>query len=256
MNQAEIRFMESAEGNRLAYQFLPGREPTVIFLGGYRSEMMGSKGNWLADHCRDRGRAFLRLDYSGHGLSGGDFIDGTIGQWSRDALMVIDTVIDGPCVLVGSSMGGWIMLLVARALGNRVRGLIGVAAAPDFTRDLMWAGFDDGQRAALGRGETVYLESQYDESSTPVTMGFIEEGLRHLQLQDTIAVECPVHLLHGRKDPDVPWQRAESIMERVQGSDVIITYFKDGDHRLSAPQYLAYLSMALESMLERLPVGT
>jgi pimeloyl-ACP methyl ester carboxylesterase len=247
----EIQHLNSSSGVRLAYQHIQGREPTVVFLGGYNSEMAGTKGNWLAEHCRASGRAYLRLDYSGHGVSEGEFADGTIGSWTRDALDVIDHCLAGPCVLVGSSMGGWIMLLVARTLRERVRGLVGIAAAPDFTRDLMWNAFDDATRGKLNREGIIFLESDYDDSLTPVRREFIEDGARHLLLDEPIPITCPVHLLHGRKDPDVPWSTAERLMEQLEGSDVTISYFKDGDHRLSDETYLKFLSRALDQLLDR-----
>jgi len=249
MTDPDVRYLDGPRGTRLAFEHIPGSSPTVVFLGGYRSEMSGTKGNHLAAHCRARGRAFLRLDYSGHGLSGGEFVDGTIGCWRDDALAVIGHAVEGEMVLIGSSMGGWIMLLVARAMGARVKGMIGIAAAPDFTRDLMWNAFDEAMRQRLERDGVVHLESGYDEEPTPVTRAFIEDGERHLQLDDKIPLDCPAHLLHGRKDPDVPWRTAERIMERLEGNNVAISYFKDGDHRLSEPRYLGFLSAALERML-------
>lgn len=249
MTDPDVRYLDGPRDARLAFEHIPGSGPTVVFLGGYRSEMSGTKGNHLAAHCRELGRAFLRLDYSGHGLSGGEFVDGTIGGWRDDALAVIGHAVEGDMVLVGSSMGGWIMLLVARALGARVKGMIGIAAAPDFTRDLMWNAFDESMRQRLESDGVVLVSSEYDEEPTPVTRAFIEDGKRHLQLDDKIPLDCPVHLLHGRKDPDVPWRTAENIMERLEGNNVTISYFKDGDHRLSEPRYLDFLSGALERML-------
>ncbi|KAA3626451.1 MAG: alpha/beta hydrolase [Proteobacteria bacterium] len=221
-----------------------------MFLGGYHSEMTGTKGEWLADYCRRTGRAYLRLDYSGHGLSGGDFADGTIGGWCRDALTVMERRVSGPCILVGSSMGGWIMLLVARELGDRVRGMVGIAAAPDFTRDLMWNAFDSSTRQRLETEGIVYLESDYDDTKIPVRREFIEDGNRHLLLDAPIPIRCPVHLLHGRKDPDVPWQTAERLMEGLESEAVTVSYFKDGDHRLSEPRYLEFLGRALDAMVD------
>lgn len=252
MHEPRFSFLANDIGTPLAYDYAPGAQPAVVFLGGYRSEMTGTKGEFLAAWCRERGQAFLRLDYSGHGLSGGEFVDGTIGRWRDDALAVIEHCLPGPCVLVGSSMGGWIMLLVARALGARVRGLVGIAAAPDFTRDLMWDAFDAATREALNSDGIVYLPSEYDEAGLPVRKTFIDDGDRHRQLVDDIPLTCPVYLLQGRRDADVPWTTAERLAERLAGDDVTVTYFKDGDHRLSSPPQLDYLAATVAHLLGRL----
>ncbi len=251
MNDLSIRYVTAADGTSIAYEHLAGEAPTVVFLGGYNSEMAGTKGSFLSEWCRRKGRAFLRFDYAGHGLSGGAFVDGTIGRWRDDALLVIDHCVTGPVVLVGSSMGGWIMLLVARALGERVAGMVGVAAAPDFTRDLMWEAFDEDTRRRLREEGMIRLPSEYDDWEVPVRMAFIEDGLDHIQLDSPIPLRCPVHLLHGRRDPDVPWRTAEKLSEQLESSDVTISYFKDGDHRLSEPVYLQHLANALDLILHR-----
>lgn len=250
MSEVNVRYLEAADGTSIAYEHLPGTAPAVVFLGGYKSEMTGTKGTYLAEWCRERGRRFLRLDYAGHGLSGGEFADGTIGRWRDDALAVITHCVDSPCVLVGSSMGGWIMLLVARALGDRVEGMVGIAAAPDFTRDLMWKGFDDDTRRRLEDEGVVHITSGYDDWEIPVRREFIEDGLRHIQLDAPIPIRCPVRLLHGRRDPDVPWQTSERLMDRLESDDVIVSYFKAGDHRLSSPEHLACLGDTLARLLD------
>ncbi|GJL80891.1 MAG: alpha/beta hydrolase [marine bacterium B5-7] len=248
---SDIHTIESTKGNALAYEYLDGTLPAVVFLGGYRSEMSGTKGLWLRSWCEQHGQAYLRLDYSGHGLSGGQFEDGTIGRWSVDALEVIEHCVKGPMVLVGSSMGGWIMLLVARHLTQRVKAMIGIAAAPDFTRDLMWKAMDDATRKELQTRGVIYIDSEYDESPTPITLKLIQEGEEHLLLDEKIHLNCPVHLLQGKLDNDVPWQTAERLMNQLETTDVTISYFKDGDHRLSSPQHLEYLTTILGLLLAR-----
>ncbi len=254
MNESEINtdYLETCDGTRLAYEFSEGSSPTIVFLGGYHSEMSGTKGNWLAKHCARQGHSFLRLDYYGHGLSEGMFEDGTIGRWKSDAIAVIKHRVSGPMVLVGSSMGGWIMLLVARELGECVKGMVGIAAAPDFTRDLMWNVFSKNTRDKLEKEGIVHLGSEYDETSYPIRLQFIEEGSRHLLLDQPIAVNCPVRLLQGRRDPDVPWQTAERLMTQLESDDVHISYFKEGDHRLSEDKYLKHLSLIIEELLQQL----
>ncbi|MEJ0015635.1 MAG: alpha/beta hydrolase [Acetobacteraceae bacterium] len=237
------------DGTRLDGTRQDGRGPTVVFLPGFRSDMTGDKATSLAAFCAARGQAMLRFDYSGHGASGGRFEDGTIGRWADDALTVIDRLSEGKLVLVGSSMGGWIALLAARARPERVAALIGIAAAPDFTEALMWAAMDEGQRAVLMRDGVWPRPSQYGESY-PITRALIEDGRRHLLLDAPIALDCPVRLLHGQADPDVPWETSLRIAERLTGTDVQVTLVKDGDHRLSRPQDLALLHRTLAPLLQ------
>ena len=236
--------LDRGDGRMLAYAFTPGRAggrgPVTVFLPGFRSDMDGSKALALESACVARGWACLRLDYSGHGASEGAFTDGTIGEWTRDALAVIDGVTEGPLLLVGSSMGGWIALLVALARAERVAGLIGIAAAPDFTEALMWEPMMPAERKTLRRDGVLLVPSQYGEP-TPVTLKLIEEGRDHLVMGGPVAVRCPVRLLHGQRDPDVPWETALRIAERVDSGDVEVVLVKDGDHRLSREGDLALL---------------
>ena len=224
----------------LAYEHTPGAAPTTVFLPGFRSDMAGGKALAVESWCRARGAACLRLDYSGHGASGGVFTDGTIGQWTADALRVIDVVTQGPLLLVGSSMGGWIALLVALARPERVAAVLGIAAAPDFTEALMWDAMMPAERATLERDGVLMTPSAYGEP-TPVTLKLIEEGRRHLLLHGPVPIRCPVRLLQGQRDPDVPWETALQIAERVEAADVQVTLIKDGDHRLSRGEDLAVL---------------
>ena len=240
--------LQRARREAIAYRRVEGAEPGVMFLGGFMSDMTGTKATALEAHCRSAGRAFVRFDYSGHGESGGAFRDGSIGAWRDDALAVLDEVARGPQVLVGSSMGGWIMLLVALARPERVSALVGVAAAPDFTEDLIWSTLDDVARRQLtGTGEIV-MPCDYGEEPYPITMGLIEEGRSHLLLRAPIALHCPIHLLQGMRDEDVPWRTALRIAERVESESVTVELVKDGDHRLSREQDLARLCRAVDAM--------
>jgi pimeloyl-ACP methyl ester carboxylesterase len=240
--------LDRGDGVALAWAKLEGRGPTVVFLPGYRSDMTGDKATALAAHCAAKGQALLRLDYAGHGASGGRFADGTIGRWAADALAVIAARTEGPLVLVGSSMGGWIALLAARTLGPRLAGLIGIAAAPDFTETLMWEAMTFAERTRLMDEGAIQVPSQYGEPY-PITRALIEDGRRQLVLDRPIELACKVRLLHGQRDPDVPWEMALRIAERITGDDVRTTLVKDGDHRLSRPADLALLLATLGEIL-------
>jgi pimeloyl-ACP methyl ester carboxylesterase len=239
-------------GQRIAYRRRKGNGPGIVFLPGFRSDMGGTKAVALDDFCRDRNQAYLRFDYGGHGESSGAFTDGTIGAWAADAVAALDSLTDGPQILVGSSMGGWIMLLAACARPERVAGLVGIAAAPDFTEDLMWSVAADEQKRALETDGIWYEPSQYDEEPTPITMKLIEEGRNNLLLRAAIPLTCPVRLIHGMEDPDVPWRTSLRIAERLDSTDVEITLVKGGDHRLSEPVDLARLTAVLDRLLDQL----
>jgi pimeloyl-ACP methyl ester carboxylesterase len=238
--------LDRGEGIELSWTSLPGKTPTIVFLPGFKSDMNGSKALDLAEFCTGRGQAMLRLDYSGHGESGGRFEDGTIGRWTQDALEVIDQSV-GDLILVGSSMGGWIALLVALARPKRVAGLVGIAAAPDFTERLMWQAMTPAERATLQRDGVLQVPSQYGDAY-PVTLRLIEEGREHLLLGAPIELSCPVRLLHGQQDPDVPWELALTTAAAITGADVQVTLVKDGDHRLSRPEDLALLRRILSPL--------
>lgn len=256
-----ISLLRRADGGTIAYRATDGKSPGVVFLGGFMSDMTGTKASALEAHCRRAGRGFVRFDYFGHGASDGAFRDGTIGGWRDDALAVIDAARAGPLILVGSSMGGWLMLLAALARPERVAGLVGIAAAPDFTEDLMWDEFDGETRAALARDGVVARPSGHGEppgfssplpggrpGGEPVTMRLIEEARRHLLLRGPVPVACPVHLLHGMADEEVPWRTAPRIAEAVASADVTVELIKDGDHRLSRTRDIARLCAVVEAM--------
>ena len=233
--------IDNGAGVELAWQRLGGRSPTLVFLPGYLSDMGGDKAGMLAAQCERAGQAVLLFDYSGHGQSGGAFEDGTVGRWTADALAVIDALTKGPLLLVGSSMGGWIGLLVALARPERMAGLVGVAAAPDFTEALMWGSMTFEERRALMDHGRLDIPSEHGPPM-PVTRALIEDGRMRLLLGGPIAVTCPVRLLHGQADTDVPWEMALRLVKRLAGTDVQLTLVKDGEHRMSRPQDLALLS--------------
>jgi pimeloyl-ACP methyl ester carboxylesterase len=234
--------------DRLAWARLPGKGPGVVFLPGFRSDMQGSKAIFLRDHCAARGQAFLRLDYSGHGESDGRFEDGTIGQWAADALALFDALTEGPQILVGSSMGGWIALLIARQRAARLAGLVGIAPAPDFTEALLWPALPPEARQALIRDGIIHLPSEYGEP-TPITRALVEDGRRQSVLSEPIDLPCPVRILQGMADPDVPWRHAIRILDTLAQGDARVTLIKDGDHRLSRPEDLRLLAETLDSLL-------
>ncbi|WP_370655664.1 alpha/beta hydrolase [Paracraurococcus lichenis] len=239
--------LDRGDGVELAWRRRAGRGPGVVFLGGFNSDMTGSKAEDLSAFCAARGQAFLRFDYSGHGASGGRFVEGTIGRWAADAEAVLDALAAGPQVLVGSSMGGWIALLLALRRPERLAGLIGIAAAPDFTAR-MEEGLTPEARAALERDGVWHRPSAYGEPY-PIARALIEEGRNHLLLHRPLPLVAPVRLLHGQQDPDVPWDLSLRIAAAVTGEDVQVTLIKDGDHRLSRPQDLALLRRTLAALL-------
>jgi hypothetical protein len=239
--------LDRGDGIHLAWRRHPGRSPGVVFLGGFNSDMTGTKAGDLADFCLATGHAFLRFDYSGHGASEGRFQDGTIGGWTADAAVVLDRLTDGPQVLVGSSMGGWIALLLALRRRQRVRALVGIAAAPDFTRRLR-DGLTAEARAAIARDGVWRRPSAYGDPY-PITRSLLEEGEDHLLLHAPIPLGIPVRLLHGQRDPDVPWDLPLRLAAALEGEDVQVVLVKDGDHRLSRPQDLLLLRQILAPLL-------
>ena len=240
------------DGRRIAYHFTPVRSPGVMFLGGFMSDMTGTKAMALETLCRDQGQAFIRFDYTGHGESSGKFIDGTIGGWAQDALAVLDTVAKGPQILVGSSMGGWIMLLVARARPERIAGMVGIAAAPDFTEDLLGNWITADHRAALERDGICYLPNEKGEPAYPLTRALIEDGRNHLVLRGEIPLRCPVVLVQGMQDPEVPYETSIKLARRLAASDVTVMLVKNGDHRMSDPPFLEHVFAGLERVLSKI----
>ena len=244
--------LTAADGATIAYRRTEGRRPGVVFFTGYKSDMTGQKAVRLEDACRADGRAFVRFDYTGHGESSGDFVDGTIGRWRDDAVLVLDALTEGPQVLVGSSLGGWIALIAALVRPTRVAGLIGVAAAPDFTEDLIPPLLGPGERTVLEAGGIVEMRDCDGGEPTPVKKAFLDEGRDHLLLRGEIGIDAPMRLIHGMQDRDVPWRTALHLAERLRTPDVTVTLVKDGDHRLSRPQDLERLTDTLALLLRHI----
>ena len=240
--------LDRGDGVNLAWARVEGSGPAIVFLPGFKSDMTGDKATMLAACCAAHGRAMLRFDYAGHGSSGGRFEDGTIGSWLGDALAAIDRLIEGKLILVGSSMGGWIALLAALARPERVAALIGIAAATDFTETLMWEAMTFEERRTLERDGVLRVASEYGEPY-PVTRALIEEGRSHRLLGGPIPLACPVRLLHGQRDPDVPWELSLQTAAQITSEDVQVLLVKDGDHRLSRPSDLALLRRTLAGLL-------
>lgn len=245
----EPQFLSVSDSIRLAYHRTEGASPGIVFCSGFKSDMTGAKALAVEEWARERGRACLRFDYTGHGVSSGRFEEGTIGQWAEDAITALDRLTEGPQILVGSSMGGWIILLAALARPERVRALVGLASAPDFTEDLMWEKMSPQQRQEVEEIGRFMVPNCYEEGDAyPITKALIEEGRRHLLLRASIALRCPVRLLHGLRDEDVPHMVSMRLMDQLESEDVTLTLIKDGDHRLSRPQDLARLTAALDGL--------
>jgi pimeloyl-ACP methyl ester carboxylesterase len=242
----EPRFHAMPDGRRIALRDTPASPahagaPTLVFLPGYMSDMSGSKATSLFAAAQDQGRACLLMDYSGCGLSSGAFADGTLSRWRDEVLALVAAYVTGPVVLAGSSMGGWLMLLVAEALGERLAGMVGIAPAPDFTR---W-GYTADQRAQLAAGETIFEPNPYGPEPTPTHPGFYADAERHLCLERGLALTCPVRLIHGQSDADVPWEISLRLAAALASDAVQVTLIKDGDHRLSRPQDIAVIAAAV-----------
>jgi pimeloyl-ACP methyl ester carboxylesterase len=251
LQDAPPQILMRPDGTRLAFRKRTGRGPTIVFLPGFKSDMGGTKAVALDRFAAGRGQAFLRFDYFGHGVSSGAFKDGTIGRWKDDAIAVITHATEGPLVLVGSSMGGWIMLLAALALAPRIKGLVGVAPAPDFTRRLMAEELNAAERATLARDGVLLRHSDYSPDPTPITARLIAEAEAHMLLGRPIELSCPVRLLHGTSDADVPWQTSIRILERITSKDATLTLVKDGDHRLSSEADLARLTRLVAEVADQ-----
>ena len=255
MNDNSLKFLEIGSGGerrRIAVRERSGAPPGLFWLSGYKSDMKGTKAAALADWAEQAGRAFIRFDYSGHGESGGEFADGTIGRWLADSLGVFDACCQGPQILIGSSMGGWLALLMVRALRARpqaapasVIGLVLVAPAVDFTEELMWKRFTPEIRKELEENGVWKRPSEYSSEPYLVTRQLIEEGRDHLLLGGMIETGCPVRILQGVEDPDVPWRHAVELVSRLASDDVVLTLVKDGDHRLSRPEDIERLIRAV-----------
>jgi pimeloyl-ACP methyl ester carboxylesterase len=248
------KFLEVGTGKaarRIAVRHNAGVPPGLFWLGGYRSDMKGTKAEALAQWGTAHGRAVTRFDYSGHGESGGDFLDGTIGMWTAEAIAVFDAFCRGPQIVIGSSMGGWLALLLTREIAARphaaaaIAGLVLIAPAVDFTEELMWKRFSSEIRREIEEKGVYARPSQYSAEPYLVTRGLIEDGRKHLLLEGMIETGCPVRILQGVQDPDVPWGHAVELTTRFARDDVVLTLVKDGDHRLSRPEDIERLLAAV-----------
>ncbi|WBU51976.1 alpha/beta fold hydrolase [Paracoccus sp. SCSIO 75233] len=241
-------YLEISQDRRIAYERQEGAGPGIVFLGGFKSDMRGSKAEYLAGWAAQAGRAFLRFDYTGHGESSGRFEDGAIGDWAGDAIAAIRALTDGPQILVGSSMGGWISLLVAREMPERVAGLVGIAAAPDFTENGFWAGFSEADRAVLMEEGRIELPSEYDDSPYVITRRLIEDGREHLVLDRPLPLPFPVRLLQGTADASVPVDWAMRLLDHADSPDLRLTLVKGADHRFSSPECLDLIAGAIDEV--------
>lgn len=242
---SDVRYHALPDGRRIAFRFTPGASPTLVFLPGYKSDMAGGKACAVFDRAVAEGRACLLFDYSGCGLSDGDFADGTLSRWREEVLSLVETHCTGRVVLIGSSMGGWLMLLCALKLGaDRLAGLIGIAPAPDFTG---W-GFAEDDKARLRAGEVLFADNPYGPEPTPTHPGFWIDGEANRLLGAEIAIDCPVRLLHGQQDTDVPWAISLALAESLRSDHVQVTLVKDGDHRLSRDTDIALLLRSIDDL--------
>lgn len=241
-------YITSSQGTKIAYHKISGKSPGIIFFGGFMSDMTGTKATYLEGVCQRLGQAYVRFDYSGHGASSGKFEEGSIGSWLEDALCVLDNLTEGPQIIVGSSMGGWLMMLAALKRPDRIKALVGIASAPDFVEDL--SHMQVVQQEALAKNGICYLPSHDGVTTYPITHHLITEGRTHSLLKAPIPIFCPVHLLHGLSDKDVPWQKSVKLAERLQSANVTVTLIKNGDHRLSERTHLALLEKSVYSLID------
>lgn len=244
-------FLSPGDGRRIAYHFLKGNAPGVIFMGGFKSDMMGSKALTLEEFCKSRGQQYIRFDYTGHGQSSGAFREGTIGSWRQDALDVVDQLGAKKNIFVGSSMGGWVMLLAALARPEKVCALLGIASAPDFTEHLIWQQMTPEQKKEMAERGEISLPSCYGEEPYPITRTLIEEGRKHLLLGKPLNIHVPVRLVHGMEDEDVPWHTSKALSDTLKSPDVQVQLIKGAGHRLSEPQELAIITRTLTELLNK-----
>ncbi|MEL6887283.1 MAG: alpha/beta hydrolase [Pseudomonadota bacterium] len=246
---SDPQYLDTAQGRRLAYHRSAGQGPCVVFLGGLKSDMEGTKAIHLEAWCRARGQAFLRFDYSGHGQSSGTFEEGCIGDWVQDTAAALDALTDGKLIVVGSSMGGWQSLLFARAHPDRMAGLVTIAAAPDFTEDSYWASFTDAQRAALERDGRVEMPSDYMEPYV-ITKRLIADGRDQLVLRTPLPLPFPVRCLQGTADTAVSTETALRLLDHADSTDMRLTLVKNADHRFSDGPCLGLIEAAILDVME------
>lgn len=245
-HMTQTEFWTAPNGSHLAYRLTKGSGPALVFLPGYMSDMEGGKATAIFDWAQATGRTCLLLDYTGCGQSSGDFADGTLSRWRKETRALIEAKLQGPVVLVGSSMGGWLMLLIGQDLGERLAGMLGIAAAPDFT---CW-GYDEAQKRELANGKIVLEDNPYGPDPTPTHPGFWADGQQHLQLKESINITCPVRLLHGQEDSDVPPDISLRLASALRSDDVQVTLVKGGDHRLSRDRDIALLKHTVATLFQ------
>lgn len=243
------KFFETPHGTTIAYHYHAGNKPTVIFFGGLMSDMEGTKSQALEKHCLQNGYGFLRFDYSGHGASSGTFSEGSIGLWAKDAMALIEAKVDGPIIIIGSSMGGWTGLLTALKFKDRLKAFVGIAPAPDFTERLMWQSFSAEQKKKIKANGQIELPSDYSDEPYIISYGLIEDGRNHLLLDQPILLDVPIRLIHGEKDMDVPANISHLLASQLSSDDVELTLVKDGGHSLSEPRDLKRLMNILDQLI-------
>ena len=243
------KFLTTHTGQKLAYSMTKGNGPSVIFLGGFKSDMEGSKAIFLEKWAQQKSRSFLRFDYSGHGQSSGDFLSLGIGDWFKDSMQIIELIDNNDLILVGSSMGGWISLLLSRELGKRLKGLVTIAAAPDFTEDSMWRNFTEEQKKEVLSSGIIYLPSEYGEPY-PITRYLIEDGRQNLILREPLDLQCPVRLMQGTEDTVVTRETALKLFDHINANDLSLFFKRGADHSFSDQGCLEIIEKNLENILE------
>ena len=250
MSQAS--HLSIGDSEHIAYRRVEGRTPGVMFLCGHGSDMDGTKALEVEAWAQANGRSCLRFDYRGHGGSSGEFLDGNVSSWTQDCLAAFDALTDGPQILVGSSLGGWLMLNLALARPDRVAGLIGIAAAPDFTEDLIWKPLDEAAKLDFQASGQISFENPYADDPIVYPYHLIEDGRHHLRLQAPLPITIPTRLLHGMQDTEVPWQTATRLAEQLQSDDVTVILDKTATHRFSEPRQLAQLDRVLDELVSQI----
>jgi pimeloyl-ACP methyl ester carboxylesterase len=247
----EPSILKLPNGNYIAYHKFEGKKnkPFIVFLGGFMSDMNGTKALYLEEHCKNNDYGYLRFDYFGHGSSSGEFTEGTIGKFKDSAIEVIDQLTEGQLILIGSSLGGWLMNLIAIERNHRVDGMIGIASAPDFTEELIYNKMSDAEKFILENEGVFYIDSEYGEKPYPITLDLIEEGRNHLILKDNIPIFCPVWLIHGQKDNDVPSTLSLMLGKQLLSDNVKVELIEEGDHRMSSTAILLLICKMLDKMI-------
>ncbi len=246
-------FLTLKDGNKLAYFHTKGKvgAPSVVFLGGFMSDMSGTKATAIEQFCKAKDYSYTRFDYFGHGISSGTFTDGTIGYWKDNVISILDMLKDPKHIVIGSSMGGWLMLLAALERPEKIQALIGIASAPDFTENLIWDIMTDAEKETLQKHGVFNQGSEYSDSPYPISKALIEDGRNHLVLNKEIPIHCPVRLIHGMKDDDVPYSLSAILAKQLASDDVQVQLIKRSDHRMSSPEDIAALEKTILSLIEK-----